>query len=74
MRGWPALKDRSGHCVVEGPLRRVTVAPPGQGIRKDVLVPRQVAGHKKDVVFACTMSIRPVPDGTETGTGSRPPC
>ena len=49
MRGWPALKDRSGHRVVEGPLRRVTVAPPGQGIRKDVLVPGQVAGHKKDV-------------------------
>ena len=51
MRGWPALKDRSGHHVVEGPLRRVTVAPPGQGIRKDVLVLGQVAGHKKDVVL-----------------------
>ena len=51
MWGWPALKDRSGHRVVEGPLRRVTVVLPGQGIRKDVLVPGQVAGHKKDVVL-----------------------
>ena len=26
MQGWPALKDRSGHRVVEGPLRWVTVS------------------------------------------------
>ena len=46
MRGWPALKDCSGQRFVEGPLRRVTVAPPGQGICKDVLVPGQVATRK----------------------------
>ena len=51
MRSWPTLEDRSGHPIVEGPLRRVTVVPPGQGVCKDVLVPGQVAGHKKNVVL-----------------------